>query len=348
MRLAGQHEAGRDLVLLEREVALHPHLPFEQLGPARAADARLARERHLEPGGGGGVEDVALLGVEVDLAADAVADDRDARVGGVALARRLHRATPGAGFVRDAEALDVDPLRRQAGSEQRRLGLVVDAVRAADEGVVDVAGVDERGEELADLVAAEAAVVERQVGRLLREHHVQRQARQVAVLEVLDLLGEHRRALLAVAVDQREARLRLGAEDGLHDRQDRRDAAAAGDAEVVARRARVERNEEAPLGRHHLQRVAGLERVVDPGREDAARHLADADAQLAVGRAGADRVRAALLAAGDDLLQRQVLALGEAELLGELGRDVERDDDRLFRFGSHALDAQGMEMKRHG
>ncbi len=123
-------------------------------------------------------------------------------------------------------------------AEQRRLGLVVDAVRAADEGVVDAAGVDQRRQELADLVAAEPAAVERQVGRLLREHHVQRQAREVAVLQVLELFHEHGRALLAVAVDQREARLRLGGEHRLHDRQDRRDAAAAGDAEVVARRAR--------------------------------------------------------------------------------------------------------------
>ena len=36
-----------------------------------------------------------------------------------------------------------------------------------------------------------------------------------------------------------------------------------------------------------------------PGREQAAGHLADADAQLAVGRPGADRIRAALLAAAD-------------------------------------------------
>ncbi len=69
VRLAGEDEAGGDLVLLEREVARHAHLAFEQLGAAGAADARLARERHLEPGGGGGVEDVALLGVEIDLAA---------------------------------------------------------------------------------------------------------------------------------------------------------------------------------------------------------------------------------------------------------------------------------------
>ena len=122
------------------------------------------------------------------VAADAVADDRHLRVGGVAFARAAAPRLARPACVGNAEALDVDPLRRDAGREQRRLGLVVDAVRAADEGVVDVAGVDQRAEELADLVAAEPAVVERQVGRLLREHHVQRQARQVAVLQVLELL----------------------------------------------------------------------------------------------------------------------------------------------------------------
>ena len=48
------------------------------------------------------------------------------------------------------------------------------------------------------------------------------------------------------------------------------------------------------------------------------------------------------------LLQRQVLALGEAELLGELGGHVERDDDGLVGLGSHALDAQRMEVQSHG
>ena len=84
---------------------------------------------------------------------------------------RLQRGLAPGPVVGDAEALDVDALGRDAGREQRRLGLVVDAVRAADEGVVDAAGVDQRRQELADLVAAEPAAVERQVGRLLREHH---------------------------------------------------------------------------------------------------------------------------------------------------------------------------------
>ena len=51
------------------------------------------------------------------------------------------------------------------------------------------------------------------------------------------------------------------------------------------------------------------------------------------------------LAAGDRVAQRQVLALGEAELLGELGGHVERDDDGLVGLGADALDAQRMEVE---
>jgi hypothetical protein len=46
--------------------------------------------------------------------------------------------------------------------------------------------------------------------------------------------------------------------------------------------------------------------------------------------------------------KRQVLAVREAELLGELCRDVERDDDGFVRFRPHAPDAQWMEVKCHG
>jgi hypothetical protein len=43
-----------------------------------------------------------------------------------------------------------------------------------------------------------------------------------------------------------------------------------------------------------------------------------------------------------------VLTLGEAELLGEVGGHVERDDDGLVGLGAHALDAQRMEVQCHG
>jgi hypothetical protein len=331
----------------QREVALHAHLALEQLGAAGAAHARLAGERHLQAGRRGGVEHVALVRMEVDDALHAVADDGHLGVGGVAFAHRLHCLR--ARGIGDAEALDVDPLGRHAGGEQRRLGLVVDAVRAADEGMVDRGRIDQRAEKLADLLPADPPAMERQVGRFLGEHEVQRQARQVAVLQVLELLEEHGRAELAVAVDEREARPGLGGEHRLHDREDGRDAAAAGDAEVVALGIGRQRHEEAALRRHHLDDVAGLQGFVDPGREPSARHPADADAQLAVGDAGANRVGAALVAAADGVAQGQVLALGEAERVAQVSGHVERDDHRLVGVGADALHLERMEVEAgHG
>src|SRR5207344_1225678 len=49
VRLAAQHEAARDLVVVEREVLVHPDLAFDHLGAAGAADAGLARERQVRP-----------------------------------------------------------------------------------------------------------------------------------------------------------------------------------------------------------------------------------------------------------------------------------------------------------
>src|ERR1700712_4304121 len=68
MGLAGQHESGSDLLLVEREVALHADLSFDQLGAASPAHAGGARERHFEPGGGGGIEDARLALAKRDLA----------------------------------------------------------------------------------------------------------------------------------------------------------------------------------------------------------------------------------------------------------------------------------------
>src|SRR5664280_2468151 len=80
VRLAGEDEAGGDLVLLEGEVAFHAHLAFEQLGATSAAHARPAGERHFESGCRRGIKHVALVGMEIDLAAQAVANDGDFRV----------------------------------------------------------------------------------------------------------------------------------------------------------------------------------------------------------------------------------------------------------------------------
>jgi hypothetical protein len=133
---------------------------------------------------------------------------------------------------------------------QRRLDLVVQRMRAADEGLVDRAGTRRR--KLADLVAVQPAHVQRRIDLLAREHRVQRQPRQVAVLQVFQLFLEHRRGRVAVAVQQRHAAGRLLRQHGLDDRQDRRDAAAAGDASSGGRRPAGQRGAEAALRLHHL------------------------------------------------------------------------------------------------
>mgnify|MGYP003694348979 CR=1 FL=1 len=54
----------------------------------------------------------------------------------------------------------------------------------------------------------------------------------------------------------------------------------------------VDRHEEAPLRRHHVDGVAVLQVLVDPVGEHAAVDLAHAHAQLAVVDAGANGIRA--------------------------------------------------------
>ena len=168
---------------------------------------------------------------------------------------------------------------------------------------------------------------------------VQRQARQVAVLQVLELLHEHGRAQLAVAVDQREARLRLGGEHRLHDREDRRDAAAAGDAEVVARGARIERHEEAALRRHHLDACRRPCSVswsqvenAPPGtlRMPTRSSPSATPAQIEYERRS--------LAAGDASRAASGAGPGvKRNCSAELGGHVERDDHRLVGLGADAL-----------
>ncbi len=77
---------------------------------------------------------------------------------------------------------------------------------------------------------------------------------EVAVLERRELLLEHHGARRAVAVEQRELASRLGGERRLDDRQQRRDAAARREADVVSAALRVERNVEVPHRRHHVER----------------------------------------------------------------------------------------------
>ena len=92
----------------------------------------------------------------------------------------------------------------------------------------------ERGRQPAlELVAVDAPAELGDVVRVAREHVEDLEPVGVARLELVELGAEHRRLLGAVAVDQREPALGLDLERRLQHREDRRDAAAGDDRDVV-------------------------------------------------------------------------------------------------------------------
>ena len=134
----------------------------------------------------------------------------------------------------------------------------------------------------------------------------------VAGLELVELGAEHRRLARAVAVDQREPAVGLELERGLQHREDRGDAAADDDRDVVLAVERIERRAE-PAGRgHHLEHVAGLQLLGDERRERAAGDVLDGDPQHRAGRGRADRVVAPDPLAAEVGLDGHVLAGLEA------------------------------------
>jgi hypothetical protein len=219
--------------------------------------------------------------------------------------------------------------------------------RAADEGDVDVVGAHPVLQELRRLFLGDAAVEQFDV-LLLAAHHVgQLEALHIAVLQVRQLVLEDHRGRRAVAVEEREAAVRFGRQRGLDDREDGRDAAAGRKGQIVLAVGGVQRDVEVAHGRHHVERDAGLERVVGPAGEQAALGALDGDAQRAFLHRRADRVRAAHVFVADQRAQRQVLALLVSETVLQLGRHGEGDGDGVARFVAHLGDGQRMEFA-HG
>src|SRR5690606_23756619 len=119
------------------------------------------------------------------------------------------------------------------------------------------------------------------------------------------------------------------------DGQYRRDTAAGRERDTGSRRLRIELCVEATERRHRFERIAGR-KPLDVAREHAAGLHAHADLERQHAGRRADAVRAALDAAVDRRLHRQMLAGQEAESLLELLRDRERD---AYRVGGGALDS---------
>src|SRR5689334_19717134 len=105
MRLAGQHVTRIELAPLQAVVFVHSYAALQHLRPAGAAHAAFAGEGQIDSGRERSIQDRRIAVAKLDLAPDAVTDDRDDRLRSV-LRFRVMRSVG----VRHSEALDVNVL----------------------------------------------------------------------------------------------------------------------------------------------------------------------------------------------------------------------------------------------
>src|SRR6185312_15190297 len=110
--------------------------------------------------------------------------------------------------------------------------------RTADEDMIDARRRHQRAQEYPHLLAVEPAMQDRDILLLAGDDVEQREALQEAILQLLQHLAEHPALGGAVAVEQEEAAVWLTRQHALHDREDRRNAAAGGKADIGPRLAR--------------------------------------------------------------------------------------------------------------
>ena len=216
--LAGEDEAARDLVVLEREIDVHVDLARDELRAARRAHAALARIRQLDAGLEPGLEDALLALLQRERARRAVEDHRDLALGVPGLGRLARLVL----VLRDARGEALDPDLRVRDSRAPRSASATACIMPSGPQTKTASTcveVDPVREQRVGLRAVDAAVQELDVLRLARQHVDQVEAGEVGVLERGELLPEHHRARRAIAVEQREIGLRLGGERRLDDRQ---------------------------------------------------------------------------------------------------------------------------------
>ena len=110
--------------------------------------------------------------------------------------------------------------------------------RAAEEPFVDVVGVDGGAQQRLQLLGVDPAAEQRRDPLFAREHVVQRQPGRVFVLQVREFLKEHHVHGGLVGVDEVEAGLRVGRQQGAGDGDHGGDAGARGDRDEGAGLAR--------------------------------------------------------------------------------------------------------------
>jgi hypothetical protein len=188
-------------------------------------------------------------------------------------------------------------------------------VGAADEHDVDLAQIEPVLDQRVGPLAVDAAVQELDVLRLARQHVDEIEARQVDVLERGQLLLEHHGARRTIAVEQRESRMGSAARVVLMIDSSGVMPLPCREGNVMLAMAGVERHPEVTERRQYVERIARLEPLVGPGREEAARIALDRDAQRTVSRAGTDRIRAADILPLDVGAQREMLSRRHGETI---------------------------------
>jgi hypothetical protein len=146
----------------------------------------------------------------------------------------------------------------------------------------------------------------------------------------------------SVGIDQGDCGPGLALEDGGGDRQDRRDAGAGGDRDVALPRGRVDLRGEPTGGGHHLELVTDDEPTDHALAERASGKSLHPDPEHPGRRGRADGVAAAYVVAAAD---REVLTVPEPVVVGQLGRDLERDRHRVV---GQLLNCRDLELVESG
>ena len=171
--------------------------------------------------------------------------------------------------------------------------------------------------------------------RLAGQHVHELQPGRKPILEVGQLLGEHHRARVPVAVHQRERARRLGRQRGRDQREDRRDAGPGRDGDVATGALGRERRREVAERRHHLDRVPGAELGRRELGERAAADRLHADAQPAgrASSAGVEQIEYDRRTSSPSSIRRTVRCWPavNAYVLAQLRRHVEASRRRRRR-----------------
>ena len=296
---------------------VHVDLALDEPGLAGGAYAVLAGVGQVHALVQAGVEDVLADGGELELQGTPVGDDGDPALlflaeGALALARLFQR---GLGILAGAgEEFVVNLVLAEARGAEAAGDFGHHRLRPADEGLVGVQHIDQPGLVQGRALFVVDTAIEQVAALVFLVHDVDPlETVEVAVLHEGEIITEHHAAGLAVAVDQRHPAFGLACQHSLDDRQDRRDAAAGGDAHVVELVFGIDIRREMPLRRQGFDDIADLQTIVGPVGEFSAGHALDADLQAAIILSRTDGIAAADRLAIDLGAQRQVLPGAETK-----------------------------------